>query len=165
MACAGLSPEAEIEDSVNNLCSTAHFALALKILVGQFNKRYEQSFAMRIGLAYGGPVIAGVIGSKKPQYDIWGKIVNLSSRMDTTGEEGKIQCTTEVKVPLQKKGFNFQERGETYVKGFKNKINTYWLTGCSAAAIQYHGKPSVTKKQSMNLAKLVFDVCKKKVDD
>jgi len=34
--------------------------LALKILVGQFNKRYEQSFAMRIGLAYGGPVIAGV---------------------------------------------------------------------------------------------------------
>ena len=114
---------------------------------------------MRIGLAYGGPVIAGVakikvysfkkfkvIGSKKPQYDIWGKIVNLSSRMDTTGEEGKIQvgkfssmssqqrsskryfitsciqCTTEVKVPLQKKGFNFQERGETYVKGFKNKV-------------------------------------------
>lgn len=45
------------------------------------------------------------------------------------------------------------------------QINTYWLTGCSAAAIQYHGKPSVTKKQSMNLAKLVFDVCKKKVDD
>lgn len=46
---------------------------------------------MRIGLAYGGPVIAGVIGSKKPQYDIWGKIVNLAARMDTTGEEGKIQ--------------------------------------------------------------------------
>ena len=36
-------------------------------------------------------VIAGVIGSKKPQYDIWGKIVNLAARMDTTGEEGKIQ--------------------------------------------------------------------------
>ena len=46
---------------------------------------------MRIGLAYGGPVIAGVIGSKKPQYDIWGKIVNLAARMDTTGDEGKIQ--------------------------------------------------------------------------
>ena len=46
---------------------------------------------MRIGLAYGGPVIAGVIGCKKPQYDIWGKIVNLAARMDTTGEEGKIQ--------------------------------------------------------------------------
>ena len=43
------------------------------------------------GLSYGGPVIAGVIGSKKPQYDIWGKIVNLAARMDTTGDEGKIQ--------------------------------------------------------------------------
>lgn len=86
------SPEAEEEDSVNNLCSTAHFALALKILVGQFNKRYGRNFQMRIGLAYGGPVIAGVIGSKKPQYDIWGKIVNLAARMDTTGEEGKIQA-------------------------------------------------------------------------
>ena len=86
-----LSPEAEEEDSVNNLCSTAHFALALKILLGQFNKRYDRKFQMRIGLAYGGPVIAGVIGSKKPQYDIWGKIVNLAARMDTTGDEGKIQ--------------------------------------------------------------------------
>ena len=57
------SPESEEEDSVNNLCSTAHFALALKILVGQYNKRYHQKFAMRIGLAYGGPVIAGVIFS------------------------------------------------------------------------------------------------------
>ena len=85
------SPEAEEEDSVNNLCSTAHFALALKILLGQFNKRYDRKFQMRIGLAYGGPVIAGVIGSKKPQYDIWGKIVNLAARMDTTGDEGKIQ--------------------------------------------------------------------------
>ena len=43
------SPEAEEEDSVNNLCSTAHFALALKILVGQFNKRYDKKFQMRIG--------------------------------------------------------------------------------------------------------------------
>ena len=90
-----LSPEAEEEDSVNNLCSTAHFALALKILLGQFNKRYDRKFQMRIGLAYGGPVIAGVIGSKKPQYDIWGKIVNLAARMDTTGDEGKIQVKFE----------------------------------------------------------------------
>ena len=45
------------------------------------------------------------------------------------------------------------------------QICTYWLTGCSAAAIRYHGKASVAKKQSMNLAKLVFDVVKKKGDD
>lgn len=38
-----------------------------------------------------GPVIAGVIGAKKPQYDIWGDTVNVASRMESSGETGKIQ--------------------------------------------------------------------------
>lgn len=38
-----------------------------------------------------GPVIAGVIGARKPQYDIWGNTVNVASRMESTGELGKIQ--------------------------------------------------------------------------
>lgn len=40
-----------------------------------------------------GPVIAGVIGARKPQYDIWGNTVNVASRMESTGELGKIQVT------------------------------------------------------------------------
>lgn len=42
------------------------------------------------GINYG-PVIAGVIGARKPQYDIWGNTVNVASRMESTGELGKIQ--------------------------------------------------------------------------
>ena len=38
-----------------------------------------------------GAIVAGVIGAKKPQYDIWGNAVNVASRMDTTGVVGKIQ--------------------------------------------------------------------------
>lgn len=38
-----------------------------------------------------GPVIAGVIGARKPQYDIWGNTVNVASRMESTGELGRIQ--------------------------------------------------------------------------
>ncbi len=40
-----------------------------------------------------GPVVAGVIGAKKPQYDIWGNAVNVASRMDSTGAIGKIQVS------------------------------------------------------------------------
>lgn len=38
-----------------------------------------------------GPVVAGVIGARKPQYDIWGNTVNVASRMDSTGVPDRIQ--------------------------------------------------------------------------
>ena len=43
-----------------------------------------------IGINHG-PVVAGVIGAHKPQFDIWGNTVNVASRMDSTGTPGKIQ--------------------------------------------------------------------------
>ena len=48
--------------------------------------------------------MAGVIGAKKPQYDIWGNAVNVASRMDSTGMTGKIQVTQEVAQILKMKG-------------------------------------------------------------
>jgi len=48
--------------------------------------------------------VAGVIGAKKPQYDIWGNAVNVASRMDSTGMVGKIQVTQEVAQILKMKG-------------------------------------------------------------
>lgn len=40
-----------------------------------------------------GPVVAGVIGARKPQYDIWGNTVNVASRMDSTGVPDRIQVS------------------------------------------------------------------------
>lgn len=69
---------------------------------------------------------AGVVGSKKPLYDIWGDTVNTASRMDTTGEVGKIQVTEATAKILQKQGIECSYRGETFVKGV-GIIPTYYV--------------------------------------
>uniref|UniRef100_A0AAV2JTM6 adenylate cyclase n=1 Tax=Knipowitschia caucasica TaxID=637954 RepID=A0AAV2JTM6_KNICA len=79
-----------------------------------------------------GSVVAGVIGAKKPQYDIWGKTVNLASRMDSTGVSGKIQVPEDTFLILKERGFAFEYRGEIYVKGIseqEGKIRTHFLSG------------------------------------
>ncbi len=73
-------------------------------------------------------MVAGVIGARKPQYDIWGNTVNVASRMDSTGVKDKIQVTEEMCKVLKAKGFHLAERGLIKVKG-KGEMTTYFLEG------------------------------------
>ena len=69
-----------------------------------------------------GPLIAGVVGKTKPLYDIWGDTVNMASRMDYTGEAGKIHVTEATAKILMQEGISCDKRGITYVKGKGKKI-------------------------------------------
>ena len=74
-------------------------------------------FDMRIGINTG-PVIAGIVGFKKFQFDIWGDTVNMASRMETHGEIGKINISEATKLSLDDTDqFDIQIRGGIAVKG------------------------------------------------
>uniref|UniRef100_A0A8C2GXB5 Adenylate cyclase type 4 n=1 Tax=Cyprinus carpio TaxID=7962 RepID=A0A8C2GXB5_CYPCA len=101
------------------------FAFALVGKLDVINKHSFNDFKLRVGINHG-PVIAGVIGAQKPQYDIWGNTVNVASRMETTGVLGKIQVTEETSRILQTLGYMCSCRGIINVKG-KGDLKTFFV--------------------------------------
>ncbi|XP_049440902.1 adenylate cyclase type 2 isoform X2 [Epinephelus fuscoguttatus] len=101
------------------------FAFALVGKLDVINKHSFNDFKLRVGINHG-PVIAGVIGAQKPQYDIWGNTVNVASRMDSTGVLGKIQVTEETSRILLTLGYMCSCRGIINVKG-KGELKTYFV--------------------------------------
>lgn len=104
----------------------ADMALAMQAEVARLSTELGEPVDLRIGI-HSGPAIAGVIGTSKVFYDVWGDTVNTASRMESHGEPGRIQVTAATQV-LLKNQFNFTKRGPVKIKGI-GEIETYWLTG------------------------------------
>jgi class 3 adenylate cyclase len=102
----------------------ARMALRMMEVTTQYGKKLGINLQLRIGLN-SGPVVAGVIGTIKFIYDLWGDTVNLASRMESTGLPGGIQVTRSVYDCLQER-FEFESRGVIAVKG-KGEIETWLL--------------------------------------
>ncbi|XP_063569820.1 adenylate cyclase type 3 isoform X8 [Pongo abelii] len=124
-----------------HLADLADFALAMKDTLTNINNQSFNNFMLRIGMNKGG-VLAGVIGARKPHYDIWGNTVNVASRMESTGVMGNIQVVEETQVILREYGFRFVRRGPIFVKG-KGELLTFFLKGRDKPAAFPNG-PSVT---------------------
>ncbi|XP_063310897.1 adenylate cyclase type 4 [Pelobates fuscus] len=132
MAATGLNATSGQENPQDGDRNYSHigimveFAMALIGKLDVINKHSFNNFKLRVGINHG-PVVAGVIGAQKPQYDIWGNTVNVASRMDSTGVLGKIQVTEETSKVLQKLGYTCERRGVIKVKG-KGQLCTYFVS-------------------------------------
>ena len=102
----------------------ARMALDMLKGIAKINSRKGQALSLRIGI-HTGPVIAGVIGTRKFIYDLWGDTVNIASRMESHGLPNCIQVTETTQALLSGK-FVFEKRGLIEVKG-KGEMITYFL--------------------------------------
>jgi class 3 adenylate cyclase len=106
--------------------AVAEMALAIREEVARRSDPSGQPLAVRIGIDTG-PVVAGVIGTSRFIYDLWGDTVNTASRMESHGVAGCIQVTARTHDRLRD-GYRFQRRGPIPVKG-KGEMVTWFLLG------------------------------------
>ncbi|XP_019746854.1 adenylate cyclase type 6-like isoform X2 [Hippocampus comes] len=125
MAASGLNDSTYDKEGRTHITALADYAMRLREQMKYINEHSFNNFQMKIGLNIG-PVVAGVIGARKPQYDIWGNTVNVASRMDSTGVPDCIQVTTDLYQVLASKGYVLECRGVVKVKG-KGEMTTYFL--------------------------------------
>jgi adenylate cyclase len=126
MAAGGLP--VPTDDSIKN---TVLAALEMQAFITkrktELDAEGKPAFQMRVGI-HTGPVVAGIVGVKKFQYDIWGDTVNTASRMESAGEVSKVnisQATYDILKDDQ--DFTFTSRGKIEAKG-KGEIEMYFVS-------------------------------------
>ncbi|WP_299723814.1 adenylate/guanylate cyclase domain-containing protein [uncultured Tateyamaria sp.] len=121
---AGGMPEPRPDHAV----AVADMALEMLVIARTLEREIGDTVALRIGI-HTGPAVAGVIGTRKFFYDVWGDTVNTASRLESHGAPGRIQVTQETYEALSDQ-FDFEQRGFIDIKG-KGKTMAYYLTGRS----------------------------------
>ncbi|KAL8561592.1 hypothetical protein ACOMHN_024828 [Nucella lapillus] len=128
MAASGLNEVSRNSNKHPNahLFALMDFSVELQNAVIRFNENILNfNFVLNIGYNFG-EVTAGVIGTTKLLFDIWGDTVNIASRMYSTGAPDRIQVPESTLDKLNEM-FEFEYRGDIFVKG-KGKMNTYLYT-------------------------------------
>lgn len=121
--CAGGLPFVS-QDHAHRMVEAAFEIVEFVKGIQSANTEQVAPFDVRIGINTG-PVIAGVVGTKKFAYDIWGDTVNIAARMESNGEAGKINVSQDT-YELIKEDFDCRYRGEVEVRN-KGKMKMYFV--------------------------------------
>lgn len=101
-------------------------ALDMCTALEEMRERTGGALRMRIGV-HSGPIVAGVIGLRKFTYDLWGDTVNVASRMESTGEPGRIHVSVNT-AELIRNDFKLESRGSIEVKSL-GQVETFFVNG------------------------------------
>ena len=114
------------ERKADHATRVAHLALDMLKDVEDISRRHGGALAARIGI-HTGEAVAGVIGTNRLVYDVWGDTVNTAARMESHGVAGRIHITASTRTALGS-GFGYESRGLIDVKG-KGPMETYFMFG------------------------------------
>jgi len=93
------------------------FALEAVGSLDEINRQFNSNLQVRVGINSGGPLIAGVLGTDKPLFDIIGDPINVAARLQSTSLNNHIQISQGTYELIKDSGFNIQERGQVQLKG------------------------------------------------
>ena len=126
MAAGGL-PVPSDDAVMNTVLAALEMQKFMADRIAKKKTNNEVPFEMRLGI-HTGPVVAGIVGVKKFQYDIWGDTVNTGSRMESNGMVGKVNISEHTYDLIKNdKMFSFEKRGKIDVKG-KGELEMYFVS-------------------------------------
>jgi class 3 adenylate cyclase len=149
--CAGGIPEKNRTNPVEVILAALEMQEYMKNLKEASLIQGMKYWDIRIGI-HTGTVIAGVVGHKKLSYDIWGDTVNIASRMESSGEAGKINISGST-YEFVKDFFVCEHRGKMPVK-YKGELDMYFVKGIIPELSDEQGFPNNRFRFKMQLIKL-----------
>ena len=151
--CAGGIPDKNRTNPIEVVLAAIEMQEYMRKLKKEAKSRGQNFWDIRIGV-HTGPIIAGVVGQKKLSYDIWGDTVNTASRMESSGEAGKVNISGST-YEFVKGFFICEYRGKMPVK-YKGEIDMYFVNGIRPElSIDMKGLPNEKFRIRLQLLRLI----------